>query len=188
MTKKEARQYFRSKRADISVAQMEKWKDLMLIHFQHAELPFLSTVHTFLPIEEKKEPDTEPLIRYLEFMNPGIRTIVPKVIDPETMVHVSVNDDTEYVQNELGILEPVEGELIDPIDMDLVFVPLLAFDTEGNRVGFGKGYYDRFLAACRSDVIKVGLSFFPPIGKVEDIDTWDIPLTYCITPERMYEF
>ena len=57
MTKKEARQYFRSKRAEISAAQMEKWKDLMLIHFQQVELPFLSTVHSFLPIEEKKEPD-----------------------------------------------------------------------------------------------------------------------------------
>ncbi|TAH05362.1 MAG: hypothetical protein EAZ17_01110 [Sphingobacteriales bacterium] len=54
MTKKEARQYFRGKRAEISAAQMEKWKDLMLIRFQHAELPFLNTVHHFLPIEEKK--------------------------------------------------------------------------------------------------------------------------------------
>ena len=188
MTKKEARQFFKDKRAGISAVQMEKWKDLMLIHFQQAKLPFLSTVHSFLPIEEKKEPDPEPLIRYLEFMNPGIRTIVPKVIDQETMVHVLVNENTEYVQNDLGILEPVEGELMDPVDMDLVFVPLLAFDEEGSRVGYGKGYYDRFLALCRPDVIKIGLSFFPPIGKVEDNDTWDVPLTYCITPERMYEF
>jgi 5-formyltetrahydrofolate cyclo-ligase len=84
MTKKEARQFFRGKRAEISAAQMEKWKDLMLIRFQQAELPFLHTVHHFLPIEEKKEPDPEPLIRYLEFTNPGLRIIVPKVVDPET--------------------------------------------------------------------------------------------------------
>jgi 5-formyltetrahydrofolate cyclo-ligase len=188
MTKKEARQYFRGKRVEISAAQMEKWKDLMLIRFQQAELPFLNAVHHFLPIEEKKEPDPEPLIRYLEFTNPGLRIIVPKVVDPETMVHVLVNDQTEYVQNEIGILEPVEGELIDPIDLDLVFVPLLGFDEKGNRVGYGKGYYDRFLAECRSDVIKIGLSFFPPVDKIEDEDNWDIPLTYCITPERIYEF
>ncbi|MFN5648117.1 MAG: 5-formyltetrahydrofolate cyclo-ligase [Sphingobacteriales bacterium] len=188
MTKKEARQYFRGKRAEISTAQMAKWKDLILIQFQKAELPFLNSVHHFLSIEEKKEPDPKPLIRYLEFTNPGMRIIVPKVVDIETMVHVLVNDHTEYGENELGILEPVEGELVDPIDLDLVFVPLLAFDEEGNRVGYGKGYYDRFLTACRPDVIKVGLSFFPPIGKIEDTDTWDIPLTYCITPERIYEF
>lgn len=188
MTKKEARQYFRGKRAEISAAQMEKWKDLMLIRFQQAELPFLNTVHYFLPIEGKKEPDPEPLIRYLEFSNPGVRIIVPKVMNLETMVHVLVNDHTEYVQNEMGILEPVEGELIDPIDLDLVFVPLLAFDEKGNRVGYGKGYYDRFLAVCRPDVIKIGLSFFPPVGNIDDLNNWDIPLTYCITPERIYEF
>ena len=188
MTKKEARQFFRRKRAEISAAQMEKWKDLLLIRFQQAELPFLQTLHGYLPIEEKKEPDPQPLIRYLEFQNPGARVIVPRVIDEENMVHVWVNDDTSYVQNEMGILEPAEGELVDPNDVDLVFVPLLAFDTEGNRVGYGKGYYDRFLAACRPDVIKIGLSFFPPVEKIHDTDPWDIPLTYCITPEQLYEF
>lgn len=188
MTKKEARKYFRVKRTDLSAVQIEKWEDLLLIRFQQAELPFLNRVHAYLPIDGKKEPDPEPLIRYLEFRNPGIMTIVPKVIDQETMVHVAVNDHTEYIVNEMGILEPVEGELTDPVDVDLVFVPLLAFDEQGNRVGYGKGYYDRFLAQCRPDVIKVGLSFFPPVSRIEDTDDWDIPLTYCITPERIYEF
>lgn len=188
MTKKEARQYFRDKRAAISANQMEKWKDLLLIHFQQANLPFLHTVHSYLPIEGKKEPDPEALIRYLEFTNPGIRMIVPKIIDQENMVHVWVNDNTAYVPNDLGILEPAEGELTDPVELDLVFVPLLAFDQEGNRVGYGKGYYDRFLASCRPDVIKIGLSFFPPVDKIDDKDEWDVPLTCCITPEQLYEF
>jgi 5-formyltetrahydrofolate cyclo-ligase len=67
-------------------------------------------------------------------------------------------------------------------------MPLLAFDSKGDRVGYGKGYYDRFLAACRKDVLKIGLSYFPPVSSIDDIEIFDKKLDFCITPERVYAF
>lgn len=72
--------------------------------------------------------------------------------------------------------------------IDIAFIPLLAFDTEGNRIGYGKGYYDRFLAKCRKDIITIGLSYFPPLDKVDDIEFFDKKIDFCITPESVYAF
>ena len=93
-----------------------------------------------------------------------------------------------FDMNQYGIPEPVGGKEIMPEELDLVFVPLLGFDLQGNRVGYGKGYYDRFLSKCKDDVIKVGLSFLSPIDCIEDVDFFDKKLDFCITPERVYAF
>jgi 5-formyltetrahydrofolate cyclo-ligase len=91
--------------------------------------------------------------------------------------------------NQWGILEPNPQSAIRyPLsEIDLVIVPLLGFDKQGNRVGYGKGFYDRFLARCRSNVIKVGVSFFDPIDGISDITPLDIRLDYCITPTRVWK-
>ena len=70
----------------------------------------------------------------------------------------------------------------------MVFVPLLVFDQHGHRVGYGKGYYDRFLDQCSESTLKVGLTFFDPVTKIEDIETHDISLDFALTPERIYAF
>ena len=80
------------------------------------------------------------------------------------------------------------GEKIEATDIDLVITPLLAFDKKGYRVGFGKGFYDKLLAQCKHDVIKVGLSFFEAEEKIDDIKQNDIPLDYCITSDTIYSF
>lgn len=188
MTKQEARTYYRKQRSILTESQTEKLKDLILIQFQQLHLPFVNLVHCFLPIHGKNEPDPDPLVRFLAFHNPGLGVAVPRVINDQDMVHILLREDTELVKNAFGILEPAEGVAVDPEEIDLVFVPLLAFDRSGNRVGYGKGYYDRFLASCREDVVRIGLSFFDALEKIEDTDPWDIPLDYCITPEQVYEF
>ena len=90
--------------------------------------------------------------------------------------------------NKFGIVEPSDGEKIDTADIDLVLTPLLTFDKTGNRVGFGKGFYDKIFSRCRSDVIKIGLSFFEATGIIEDINQFDVPLNYCVTPKKVYRF
>jgi 5-formyltetrahydrofolate cyclo-ligase len=55
-------------------------------------------------------------------------------------------------------------------------------------VGYGKGYYDRYLKRCAQDVVKIGFSYFDAIDAIEDINEFDVPLNYCITPMRVYEF
>jgi 5-formyltetrahydrofolate cyclo-ligase len=63
-----------------------------------------------------------------------------------------------------------------------VLIPLLAFDKSGQRVGYGRGFYDKFLATLKSDVKKIGLSFFPPVDEVSNTHAQDLPLEVVVTP------
>jgi 5-formyltetrahydrofolate cyclo-ligase len=90
--------------------------------------------------------------------------------------------------NQWGITEPEYGKEVPPQLIDVVIVPLLAFDTRGNRLGYGKGFYDRFLAECKADVLKIGVSYFEPEQAFEEVDEYDIPLDICVTPERVWSF
>ena len=67
-------------------------------------------------------------------------------------------------------------------------MPLIIADKFGNRVGYGKGYYDRFLKKCDKEIIKVGLCFFDVIEKIVDITVNDIKLNYCVTPNKIIKF
>jgi 5-formyltetrahydrofolate cyclo-ligase len=93
-----------------------------------------------------------------------------------------------FAKNKYNILEPIGNNMVAPEILDLIFVPLLAFDKRGYRVGYGKGYYDRYLARCRKDVTTIGFSFFEPVDAIDDIGEFDVPLRYCITPSTIYEF
>src|SRR5690606_13586233 len=90
--------------------------------------------------------------------------------------------------NKWGIEEPQGGQAILSHQLDAVIIPLLAFDQKGNRIGYGKGFYDRFLSACRPDCLKVGLSFFDPVNDIADAEPTDIPLDYCITAKETIAF
>ena len=75
-----------------------------------------------------------------------------------------------------------------PAEIDVVFIPLLCFDKKGNRVGYGGGYYDKFLTKTKSSCLKIGLSFFEPVDFIKGINMNDIPLDMCVTPEKLYNF
>ena len=188
MNKKEVRSHFRQLRDGLGPRERERLQDMLLIRFQELRLPFLHTIHTYLPMHQLSEPDPDPLVRSLAFSNPGLRITVPRIISDTEMVNVLLTEDTVLNPNQYGISEPLEGEIVDPGQLDLIMVPLLGFDLQGNRAGYGKGYYDRFLAGCRESALKLGLSFFAPVDRIEDTGAWDIPLDYCITPEKVYEF
>ena len=70
----------------------------------------------------------------------------------------------------------------------MVLVPLLCFDENGYRVGYGKGFYDRYLKQMNSKTIKIGLSLFPPVKLITDTSDWDVKLDFCITPEQIFKF
>ena len=67
--------------------------------------------------------------------------------------HIICDDNTILNENDYGIMEPVDGTIIPYENIDMVICPLLTFDKNGYRVGYGKGFYDRFLTQCRNDVI-----------------------------------
>ena len=149
------------------------------------------TLHTFLPQLNARETDTFGIIDMLRKSFPAMRIATPYII-PGTreMEHYLLTPHTHLVTNQWRIPEPdpLTSEKILPDSIDIVLVPLLAFDRRGYRVGYGGGYYDRFLPQTRPDCIKMGLSLFEEMDEIEDIDEYDIPLDACITPERVYNF
>ena len=189
MFKKEARQLFAKKRSALSYTDKLKWDDLILINFQSINFGCLEYVLNFYPMEEKNEVDTFLLIDYLHFKNPGLQVCYPKTdFNNVTMQAIATGADAVFEGNTYNILEPVTGTVIAPDRIDLVIVPLLICDVVGNRVGFGKGFYDRYLQHCRPDCIKVGVCYFEPVEQITDTGEFDVPLNFCITPQQAYVF
>jgi 5-formyltetrahydrofolate cyclo-ligase len=189
MTKQELRKIYKEKRKNIAHHQKEKWDDLLLIQFQKISHPHVQTVFSFLPIETMNEPNTHLFTRYLSAFIPNLKIAYPVINHQQnTMQAYVTNDETNYLLNEKKIVEPVNGKLIHPNEIDLVIVPLLIFDEQGYRVGYGKGFYDKYLLHCKKNTMKIGFSYFEPVDKISDCSSFDIPLTHCITTEHIYEF
>ena len=146
-------------------------------------------LHLFLPISRQKEIDTWPLIDRLRQEHPAVSLAVP--VSDFQLTHMTsflLWPDTPLLENRWGIPEPVGAEEVPPEAIDMVLLPLLTFDLQGHRVGYGKGFYDRFLARCRPDVQKVGLSLEPPVPQISDPNPFDVSLDAAVTPERVYWF
>ena len=143
--------------------------------------------HLFLTIEEQKEINTEYILQILAGKD---KEIVISKCDFATlgMTHFLLTDATKIKKNRYNIPEPIDGLEVPNAKIDVVFVPLLAYDKQGNRVGYGKGFYDKFLSKCKPETIKIGLSFFPPEEKIEDVSESDVKLDFCVTPEGIIEF
>lgn len=139
--------------------------------------------HLFLTIEEQKEINTEYILQILAGKD---KEIVISKCDFATlgMTHFLLTDNTKIKKNSYNVPEPVDGLEVPDAKIDVVFVPLLAYDKQGNRVGYGKGFYDNFLSKCKPETIKIGLSFFPPEEKIDDVSENDVKLDFCVTPEE----
>ena len=143
--------------------------------------------HIFLPITEQNEVNTEYILHLLSGKDKEI--IVSKAdFTTRKMTHFLLTDNTKIRKNEYHIPEPVDGIEVPSHKIDVVFVPLLAFDKKGHRVGYGKGFYDLFLSECKPDVIKIGLSFFEPEELITDVFEGDVQLDYCVTPDSIHSF
>lgn len=190
MTKKELRILYRQKRAALAEAERLRMDDLLLIQFQQLAIsPDAGILLSYWPLKQHTEVNTHLMTDYLQFRIPGLQIAYPVTdFSNYSMKVLLVDDDTDFRINQYGIAEPTGGIEISPGDIGIVFVPLLAFDAQGYRVGYGKGFYDRLLARCHEDVIKIGFSFFEPVDAISDIDHFDIPLTIGITPNQVYEF
>ena len=145
-----------------------------------------SIYHLFMTNEKNKEIDTSYLLSVIQGKDK--QPVIPKIVDDNRLEHFLLNDQTPLKNNRWGIPEPLSGITINPKQIEVVFVPLLVFDQKGHRVGYGKGYYDRFLDQCSESTLKVGLTFFDPVTKIEDIETHDISLDFALTPEQIYAF
>jgi 5-formyltetrahydrofolate cyclo-ligase len=189
MTKSEARKEFLKRRQALTDAQ----RDLLNLHlynrfFASGYLDLVHTLHIFLSMERTREPDTWQLIDKIRREMPNIRLVIPRVNESGFMDHIYFEGLHQLKQSDKGILEPSQGIPASVHKIDMVLVPLVAVDVEGNRVGYGKGFYDKFLKTCRPDCKKVGISFFEPAEKFSDVQPHDVPLDACFTPEHMHTF
>jgi 5-formyltetrahydrofolate cyclo-ligase len=190
MQKRDLRHQMQQKRACYSAAELQEWSSRITGHFfDHFSLPAYKTVHVFLPILRKKEIDTWQIIRQLQMNYAHIRIAVSvsNTVDC-TLDHFWLQPETKLQENKWGIPEPVQAQAIAVSEIDMVLVPLLAFDRQGHRVGYGKGFYDRFLAACRPDTVKIGLSLETAVHQVADVHPGDVVLDYVITPAGVLAF
>ena len=189
MLKSEARKIYKEKRQALPLSERVKMDDLLLIQLQTTGLPFITFLLSYWPLEEAHEPNTHLFTDYLEFQNPEIVVCYPKTdFSSLTMQSLQTNDDTRFRKNQYNIYEPEDGEIVSPGGMDMIFVPLLAFDKKGYRVGYGKGFYDRYLSQCRSGCVKIGFSYFEPLDALDDAGEFDVPLDLCVTPTTVYAF
>ena len=189
MNKKQIRKDFLAMRKALHRAERAKLDDLLLIQFQQFSFGNIETLFTYFPIEETAEPNTFLYTEYLKFRFPELKVAYPITnLSSREMRAGIVTDNTEYEINRYGLTEPVTELIAEPENIDVVLVPLLAFDLRGYRVGYGKGYYDNFLAKCDEDTLKIGFSYFEPLREIEDVNQHDIPLDFCITPSYLYAF
>ncbi|UOR05009.1 5-formyltetrahydrofolate cyclo-ligase [Hymenobacter aerilatus] len=156
---------------------------------QHFEVVQWRWVHVFLPAARQQEPDTWPIIQWLWAEHPTAQVAVPVVqADGITLRHYHLTPETHLVESRWGIPEPTGATEVASAAFDAVLLPLLAFDERGHRVGYGKGFYDRFLTECRSETLCIGLSLEPPVPQITDVWLGDVPLHACLTPERVWWF
>lgn len=187
MTKAELRKSYRLKRQELTSEIIE---DLSLqIANRLLILPIwdYSFYHLFLSIKEQNEINTDYLLNILSGKDKNI-VISKSDFSTGNMEHFLLTDGTVIKKNHYNIPEPIDGIEIPSQKIDVVFVPLLAFDKEGHRVGYGKGFYDTFLIGCKPETLKIGLSFFEAETKIEDVFESDIALDYCVTPKQVYRF
>lgn len=189
MIKNTVRKEFLQRRLNIQDEDLKERTALIASGFRKLVLPTVNYVLSYNPLLNRREFDVSLCEDILKERNLIMRVAWPKVhVDLLDMEAVLVEKDGLFIKNRFNILEPIGGVIIPPQQLDVVFVPLVAFDERGYRVGYGKGYYDRYLSQCRPETIKIGFSFFDAVEYIEDIDEFDVPLNFCITPHRIYEF
>lgn len=183
MTKAEARVFYLEKRKALGDAERDTLNRKLLERIVSSDyFRKARTIHIFLSMERTREPDTWKILGLKK------KFVVPRINSSGTLDHFYYEGLQQLKENGLGILEPIGGVAADIEAIDLIFVPLTAYDVEGNRVGYGKGYYDRFLKDVRPDCIKAGVSFFEPAEVFSDVEAHDVPLDLCFAPDKVYDF
>ncbi len=190
MTKSELRKAYLQKRRLLSREDRRSESELIADRFFSVfDLSGVKVLHLFLSIEKLNEIDTEPIFSKLWRDFPYLETVVPRVdLESNEIASLKLTSQTALAVNQWQIPEPLSGVLVEPTLIDMVLTPGLCFDRSGHRVGYGKGFYDRFLRNGRPDCVKIGLSYFEPVEKIDDTHDGDIALDFVITPVEVFRF
>jgi len=186
MKKSEIRKIYFEKRKNLSQDEVFFLSERIFENFINFFKPVSNQkVHIFIPIEKFKEINTQIFIDY--FLSRNIKVFVPKIVNTK-LISVEIFSDTQFETNNWGISEPVSNEDSEVLDFDFVITPLLYCDFKGNRVGYGKGFYDQFFENISNISKKIGVNYFNPDNIIDDVWENDIPLDYLVTATDVLSF
>lgn len=189
MTKNELRKRYRKERDQLNVQQAALNDQHLLTQLKSLNWTAYTFVHVFIPISRLKEPNIWPIVAYLKANYPAIQIVLSRSdFNTGLMQHYCYQENMPLRKNSYGIWEPEGGEEVHPAQLDLLLIPLLVCDLSGNRVGYGKGFYDRFLADCQPSCFKLGISYFEPVPAISDVEKHDVPLDACLVNNMRYDF
>ena len=183
--KKFLRTAFKEKRSKINLSRYQYLCKCIYNNLIKLKIWDKDFFHIYLSNDSKKEVSTNEIVSLLIETNKKV--IVPKIYNDQ-LIHFEIDLATEFKINELGIREPITKIEFDKSLIEIIIVPLLVFDKKGHRVGYGGGYYDRFLGDTPNNVVKIGLSLFEPVDQISDINENDIRLNLVVTPSKTYSF
>jgi 5-formyltetrahydrofolate cyclo-ligase len=188
MTKSDLRKIYLAKQKDLSPAERaEKSQKISDRFFQSIDLDPIRFLHCFIAIDKFNEIDTTVIFQRLWRDFSQVTTLVPRVnFESGEIENLLFTPGTELVRNVWEIHEPAHDEYGETPLIDMVLAPLLCFDRRGYRVGYGKGFYDKFLSKCRPDCLKIGLGYFPPVREIVDTGDHDVKLDLFVTPDKTY--
>ncbi len=187
LDKKVLRDTYLWKRKLLTVFEKNQRENKLLANVKELISPEMKTIHIFLPIEKNAEINTWPIIDYLKQHQKQV-VVSRSNLSDNSMTNYVYEGKSQLEINKWGIPEPRTGEIVEPSVIDLVFIPLIIFDRIGHRIGYGKGYYDRFLKSCSPSIKKVGLSISPPLDKILFANDHDVKMDFCVTHLGIYKF
>ena len=185
-TKEILRKVYLKERMAFSDEELEDYSKLIFENFKKGFAVSAGiNISIFLPIKKFNEINTQYFIDFL--WENKVNVFVPKIFNGE-MISVKIEPSTELVKNSWSILEPKTNDDFSGNYFDIVFTPLLYCDHNGNRIGYGKGFYDRFFKKINRDTLKIGLNIFTPNEEISDITAEDERLDYLLTPTETLSF
>lgn len=186
MKKAELRKLYQQKRKTLSSDEVFLLSEQISEQFVQFFKPKKNQkIHLFITIEKFVEIETKFILNYC--LENQIRVFVPKVIGKD-LISVEIFEDSIYKTNSWGIEEPISNEDAEIFDYDFVITPLLYCDAKGNRVGYGKGFYDGFFENLSDRTKKIGINYYNPDESIDDVWENDIPLDYLVTPTEILSF
>ena len=186
MKKSELRKKYIALRENFSQNEVKVLSERIFHHFlERFKLSENQKIHCFLSMIEKNEIDTGIFLNY--FFKNKIRVFVPKIVKNK-LISVEIFQKMTLIKSSYGILEPESNLDSGEKNYDFVVTPLLYCDSSGNRVGYGKGFYDEFFEKINPDTVKIGVGLFSPAENVEDFWEKDITLDYLVTPTEVLSF
>ncbi|MGF6906694.1 5-formyltetrahydrofolate cyclo-ligase [Fusobacterium sp. PH5-44] len=178
-SKEELRNYYKNERDFLNTNFVDKSSEIIF----HSLINFLKNFSNFNTIMSyvsfRNEVKTNKINDYL--INTGATLVLPKISN-DTLFPIETNNLDDFVISKFGIKEPI-GKIFDK-KIDIIIVPGIVFDKNGNRIGFGKGYYDKFLQ--KHNGYKIAISFDLQVVDSIPSEIFDEKVDLIITEKKIY--